>query len=125
MVVNYTRFLILTKNRAVEIPTRFLAAPCCSALFRIVVGSSISNDQKTYGDGLMDILKLLDKEMSITRIDRRPNPKAALFHDIYFVEVKKLFSVSFPDIVAWAAEVDKIVQIVRQAGGEVDVIGIW
>ncbi|KAF8622892.1 hypothetical protein AX15_006657 [Amanita polypyramis BW_CC] len=123
--VNYTRFLVLTTNRAVTIPPSFPAAPRYIALFRIVVGSSVSNNQQIYSNNLIQVLKSLDTEMNITRIDRRPNLEAALFQDIYFVEVKKLLPLSFPDIAAWAAEVDRTVQVIKQTGTDVDIIGIW
>ncbi|KAK2461840.1 hypothetical protein APHAL10511_006303 [Amanita phalloides] len=115
--VNYTRFLIITRNRNTTIPARFLVAPCYRALYSIRAGSSNSSD-------LMDVLKLLS--VRVTRVDRRPDVAATTpFQDIYFVEVERIASEPSRDIVAWTIEVDRLVLSVRQAGGDITVIGIW
>jgi len=111
-IANYTRFLILKKNRDDTIPVLFKAELCYRALFRI---NTDTNLERIF-ENLVD--------MAITRIDRRPNPKATLFHNIYFLEVEKGTTMSIP-YESWAATVDSTAQSVKQAGYDADVIGIW
>jgi prephenate dehydratase len=112
---NYTRFLILKKNRDDTVPMLFKADPCYRAIFRIYIDTNLGRVFEFFAD------------MTITRIDRRPNPKAAPFHSIYFLEVEKgtMLSISTYTYESWAATVDSTAQSVKQAGYNADVIGIW
>lgn len=112
---NYTRFFILKKNRDDTVPVLFKADPCYRAIFRINTDTSLERIFGNFAD------------MAINRIDRRPNPKAAPFHNIYFLEVEKGTTLSIPTYTyeSWVATVDSAAQSVRQAGYNADVIGIW
>jgi len=116
--VNYTRFLIMTRNRGNTIPRQFSVTACYKAICRIPVRSLASD--------LMHIFKLIDAGMKIVRIDRRPDVRAtAPFQDVYFIEVMRAPPTSSIDLAAWAAEVDTLVLTIKQACEDVDVIGIW
>ncbi|KAF8730483.1 hypothetical protein AX14_005536 [Amanita brunnescens Koide BX004] len=116
--VNYTRFLIMTTDRSSTIPAQFSVAICYKAIFRIPIHPSSSD--------LMRIFKLITAKTKIVRIDRRPDPRATTpFQDVYFVEITRLHSESSIDIVAWATEVDALVLTIKQAGDDVNLIGIW
>ncbi|KAM6498200.1 Prephenate dehydratase domain containing protein [Amanita muscaria] len=117
---NFTRFLILTKSREQSIRSQFGIDPCYKALLRIY-----ANDEKA--DNLMRIFDLLDTEMCLTQIDRRPKPNGAPFHDVYFAEVKKIDGTvdSQDEEYEWSAAVDKLVLSVGQAGYDAVALGIW
>jgi hypothetical protein len=117
-IVNYTRFLIMTRDRSKTIPRRFLVTTCYKAICRIPVNSSTSD--------LMHIFKLIDAKMTIVRIDRRPDVRATTpFQDVYFIEVMRAPPTYSIDLAAWATEVDALALTIKQAGEDVDVIGIW
>lgn len=74
----------------------------------------------------MHIFKLIDAKMTIVRIDRRPDVRATTpFQDVYFIEVMRAPPTYSIDLAAWATEVDVLALTIKQAGEDVDVIGIW
>jgi hypothetical protein len=59
----------------------------------------------------------------ISRIDRRPSPYSATFHDVYFLEVYA--EGGRESDIAWLDCVNQAVERLRQAGLESTVLGIW
>ncbi|KXN89935.1 P-protein [Leucoagaricus sp. SymC.cos] len=123
---NYTRFYIVVRDRDVQLPATAPHRPKSKALIRLWISSS-----RPSGLQRQDVIQFLAPSgLNVTRIDRRPSDDGLPFRDIYFVE-----TASTPDeslrpegtsaIRSWPAVVADALELIKNMGGEVDLIGLW
>lgn len=121
---NFTRFYIVVRNRGVQLPTTPHRAPG-NALIRLWVPPAPAP-----GIYQKDVMQYLAPSgLSVVRIDRRPSDDGLPFRNVYFVETADTTDSSTtepsPTSKTWTATVEDAVSLIRNMGGEVDLIGMW
>lgn len=106
---NYTRFYVITTNISKRPPSTQQPnkALLCISSFK--------------ASGLPSILLALD--LSIARLDRRPNPKTGLFDDLYFVEVREELEKAKSQ--PWKEQLDSAIHRLHAIQVEAHMAGIW
>ncbi|KAH7931094.1 PDT-domain-containing protein [Leucogyrophana mollusca] len=121
---NFTRFYVLSWGKSTTIPPPVPDLSQPRALVRLSYPPEKHFKFAPKSQDLTPLLVALG--LCITRIDRRPSTYSIPFHDVFFVEATgdELAEDAEEDI-SWTEKVRQGVERVKQAGGEVCVIGTW
>ncbi|GLB36243.1 putative prephenate dehydratase [Lyophyllum shimeji] len=116
---NFTRFYLITSDNKVALPTWLPTIEPSRALIRILAEIHPSST----GPGISKFLAAL--QLDFIRIDRRPSPKSSLSQYVYFVELQGDPNTEAQRVDTWSSRVGRAVQRVEEAGGVVEIIGLW
>jgi len=120
---NFTRFYIIVRDREVQLPTGTHRAKS-KGLLRLWAPPAPAR-----GTRQKDIIQYLSPSgLSVMRIDRRPSDDGLPFRNVYFVETADTAgegSEESPTSDSWTTLLEEAVSLMRNMGGEVDLIGVW